>query len=558
MRTISIEDIIAMNALYRPGPMDYIPEFIQNRKNPEKIVYDCPQLEPILKPTYGVIVYQEQVMQIFRDLAGYSWGRSDLIRRAMSKKKEDVMQAERIIFINGDEELNISGCKKNGIPEEAANKIYDKMIDFAKYAFNKAHAASYSVLSYKTAWLKYYYPAYYFCSIINATDKVEKLADIISDARSNKVKVLPPDINKSMLKADVIDGSILIGLSNIKGVGNAAESIIEERRAGGAFKDIKDFLLRCNISTQNLIDAGAFDSMGYTRESISNDNPIMKDIMDLIKKIHDKDKFITNASKVLDFIEDYNDLEALKARLKEESISLTLTSKSIPTAASLSKRIENAKGAIKGYLSELYDPIMDICSFNDEENINEKYKREKDVLGVYLTGHPIDAYEQSIRTPISDLLLTSKVVSGIISNISLRKDRKGQTFASFTIEDKTGTMKGVAFHQAYLEYEDMIVDGAGLQLSGTVEVDEYNSSENEVAYQIKVDKIAPLPKRKKSWQMVIKNEEAFMKLQPDINNCIDKEGDTLYIIFANHAGDSYVFSYKVNKNIKQLGAAPIY
>ena len=216
----SLEDVIAGISLYRPGPMDFIPQYIRGKNDRSSITYDCPQLEPILAPTYGCIVYQEQVMQIVRDLAGYTLGRSDLLRRAMSKKKAAVMEKERNTFVYGDEETGVPGCIKNGIDEQTANKIYDEMIDFAKYAFNKSHAAAYAVVSYQTAWLKYYYPVEYMAALMTSViDNPTKVAEYIYVCRQMGIRILPPDINKGEADFSVDGGDIRYGLAAIKSIG---------------------------------------------------------------------------------------------------------------------------------------------------------------------------------------------------------------------------------------------------------------------------------------------------------------------------------------------------
>ena len=239
----NLEDIIAGISLYRPGPMDFIPQYIKGKNHPEAITYDCPQLEPILAPTYGCIVYQEQVMQIVRDLAGFTLGRSDLLRRAMSKKKGDVMQKERQAFVYGDEEGGVPGCIANGIDEKTANKIYDEMIDFAKYAFNKSHAAAYAVVSYQTAWLKYYYPVEFMAALMTSMiDNPPKVAEYIYSCRQMGIEILPPDINEGVGNFSVQDGKIRYGLAAIKSIGRPViESIVRERNERGKFKTSERF-----------------------------------------------------------------------------------------------------------------------------------------------------------------------------------------------------------------------------------------------------------------------------------------------------------------------------
>ena len=236
----NLEDVIAGISLYRPGPMDFIPQYIRGKNDSSSITYDCPQLEPILAPTYGCIVYQEQVMQIVRDLAGYSLGRSDLLRRAMSKKKAAVMEKERKIFIYGDEETGVPGCIKNGIDEQTANKIYDEMIDFAKYAFNKSHAAAYAVVSYQTAWLKYYFPVEYMAALMTSViDNPSKVSEYIYACRQMNIKILPPDINKGEANFSVDGGDIRYGLAAIKSIGRPViKAIVEDREELGLFQNL--------------------------------------------------------------------------------------------------------------------------------------------------------------------------------------------------------------------------------------------------------------------------------------------------------------------------------
>ena len=270
----SLEDIIAGISLYRPGPMDFIPQYIKGKNSTGEITYDCPQLEPILAPTYGCIVYQEQVMQIVRDLAGYTLGRSDLLRRAMSKKKGDVMQKERQNFVYGNPDEGVPGCVNNGIDEKTANKIYDEMIDFAKYAFNKSHAAAYAVVSYQTAYLKYYYPVEFMAALMTSViENPPKVAEYIYSCRQMGIEILPPDINRGEGNFSVDEGNIRYGLAAIKSIGRPViQEIIEEREIGGEFKSLKDFIERMSgkdvnkRSIENFIKAGAFDGLGGTRK----------------------------------------------------------------------------------------------------------------------------------------------------------------------------------------------------------------------------------------------------------------------------------------------------
>ena len=272
----SLEDIIAGISLYRPGPMDFIPQYIRGKNNPDSITYDCPELESILEPTYGCIVYQEQVMQIVQKLAGYTLGRADLVRRAMSKKKAAVMQQERQNFVYGNEAEHVPGCISNGIPEKVANKIYDDMIDFAKYAFNKSHAAAYAVVAYQTAWLKYYYPVEFMAALMTSViDNSTKVSEYILVCRQMGIQILAPDINESVGVFSVSDGAIRYGLNAIKSVGKPViEELIREREDGGPFKDLADFIDRTSgkevnkRTVENFIKAGAFDSFGANRRQM--------------------------------------------------------------------------------------------------------------------------------------------------------------------------------------------------------------------------------------------------------------------------------------------------
>ena len=282
----SLEDVIAGISLYRPGPMDFIPQYIRGKNRPDTIKYDCPQLEPILKPTYGCIVYQEQVMQIVRNLAGYTLGRSDLVRRAMSKKKAAVMEKERQNFVYGNEEEGVPGCIANGISEQTANKIYDDMIDFAKYAFNKSHAAAYAVVSYQTAFLKYYYPVEFMAALMTSVIEMPtKVAEYIQVCRQMNIKILPPDVNRGAYGFSVDNGSIRYGLSAIKSVGRPViNALVEEREANGEYRSLKDFIERLTGTVnkraiENFIKAGALDCLeGSRRQKMLVYNQIVDSI----------------------------------------------------------------------------------------------------------------------------------------------------------------------------------------------------------------------------------------------------------------------------------------
>ena len=354
----SLEDIIAGIALYRPGPMDFIPQYIKGKNESASITYDCPQLEPILAPTYGCIVYQEQVMQIVRDLAGYTLGRSDLLRRAMSKKKADVMQKERQIFVYGDEKTNTPGCVKNGIDEKTANKIYDEMIDFAKYAFNKSHAAAYAVVSYQTAWLKYYYPVEFMAALMTSViENPPKVAEYIYACRQMNIRILPPDINKGEANFSVDGGNIRYGLAAIKSIGKPViKAIVEEREQFGLFKNLEDFITRMSSretlnkrAIENLIKSGALDTLGGTRK-----------------------QFMSIYIQIVDYVN----------QEKKYSMAGQMT-------------LFDMVG--EDQKEEFQIKLPDVGEYSRENLL----AFEKEVLGIYVSGHPLEEYEEQWRKVIT-------------------------------------------------------------------------------------------------------------------------------------------------------------
>ena len=301
----NLEDIIAGISLYRPGPMDFIPKYIKGKDNHDSITYSCPQLEPILSATYGCIVYQEQVMQIVRDLGGYTLGRSDLVRRAMSKKKQSVMEKERANFIYGNEEEGVPGCVANGISEAVAGQIYEDMMDFAKYAFNKSHAACYAVVAYQTAYLKYYYPVEFMAALMTSViDNPGKVSEYILTCRQMGIEILPPDINKGEAGFSVAGKAIRYALTAIKGVGRPViEAVVKERRARGSYSNLQDFISRDEQGEvnkrviENFIKAGAFDGFGGTRKQFMS---VYIRIMDQVHQ--DKKNNMTGQLSLFDLV----------------------------------------------------------------------------------------------------------------------------------------------------------------------------------------------------------------------------------------------------------------
>ena len=417
----SLEDIIAGISLYRPGPMDFIPQYIRGKNNPETITYDCPQLQPILEPTYGCIVYQEQVMQIVRDLGGYTLGRSDLVRRAMSKKKAAVMAKERQNFVYGNKEEDVPGCIANGIDEKTANKIYDDMTDFAKYAFNKSHAAAYALVAYQTAYLKYYYPVEFMAALITSViDNPPKVAEYILTCRQMGIRILPPDINVGEAGFTVDGKNIRYGLSAIKSIGRPViDAVVEERTLGGSYRSLKDFIERLTgketnkRTIENFIKSGAFDGLGGTRKQFMM---IYADIMDRIA--HEKKSSMTGQMTLFDLMgeEDKREYEIQLPKVGE------------------------------------YDKEQ-LLAF------------EKEVLGIYVSGHPLEKYEalwkHVITNVTSDFALDEEtghskvmdgnraVIGGILTDKRVKYTKTNKTMAYLTVEDLVGTVEVVVFPKDY-------------------------------------------------------------------------------------------------------------
>lgn len=424
----SLEDIIAGISLYRPGPMDFIPQYIRGKNDAGSITYDCPQLEPILAPTYGCIVYQEQVMQIVRDLAGYTLGRSDLLRRAMSKKKGDVMQKERQIFVYGDEENGVPGCIKNGIDEKTANKIYDEMIDFAKYAFNKSHAAAYAVVSYQTAYLKYYYPVEYMAALMTSViENPSKVAEYIYACRQMNIQILSPDINRGIGNFSVDGNNIRYGLTAIKSIGRPViASIIEDRDEFGPFKNLEDFISRMSVkdglnkrAIEHLIKSGALDCLGGTRKQF------MSIYVQIVDHVNQEKKYaMTGQMTLFDMV----------GEEEKEQFEIKL-----PDVGEYSK--EN------------------LLAF------------EKEVLGVYLSGHPLQEYEDKWRKSISATTLdfqpdeetgrakvhdgTREIVGGMITAKTIKHTKTNQMMAFLSLEDLVGTVEVIVFPRDYEKTESI-------------------------------------------------------------------------------------------------------
>ncbi len=516
LKPSSLEDIIAGIALYRPGPMDFIPQYIKGKTESSAITYDCPQLEPILAPTYGCIVYQEQVMQIVRDLAGYTLGRSDLLRRAMSKKKADVMEKEREIFVHGDKDNGVPGCIANGIDEKTANKIYDDMIDFAKYAFNKSHAAAYAVVSYQTAYLKYYYPVEYMAALMTSViENPPKVAEYIYACRQMNIPILPPDINRGVANFSVDQESIRYGLTAIKGVGKpVVESITQDREAYGLFKNLEDFISRISARgtlnkrvIENLIKAGALDSLDGTRKQF------MTIYVQIIDHVNQEKKYsMTGQMSLFDMVDD--------EQKKEFQIRM-------PDIGEYSKET--------------------LLAF------------EKEVLGIYVSGHPLEEYEEQWKKNISAFATefqldeengrskvrdgAKEMIGGMIIDKTIKHTRTNQMMAFLTLEDLTGTVEIVVFPRDYEKNREYLEVDSKVFIRGRV------SEEEDRASKLICEKIIPFEKKKKELWIQFPDKESFLKEEHILYGyLLDSEGEDEIVIYCQR--ERAVKRLPQNKNIK--------
>ena len=437
----SLEDIIAGISLYRPGPMDFIPKYLKGKNDPAAITYTCPQLEHILKPTYGCIVYQEQVMQIVRDLAGYTLGRSDLVRRAMSKKKADVMARERKNFVYGNEEEGVKGCAANGIDEKTANQIFDDMTDFAKYAFGKSHAAAYAVVAYQTAYLKYYYPREFMAALVTSImDNVTKVSEYILACRNMGIGILPPDINEGVSGFSVSGNSIRYGLSAIKSVGRAVvDVIISEREAGGPFSTLEDFVSRMSNrevnkrTLESFIKSGSLDSLPGTRK----------------QKLYVSSELLEN-----------------KAREKKTVMEGQMSFFDIAP--------EEDKGNFQV-------SFPDVGEFDKETLL----AFEKETLGIYVSGHPMEAYQElwqkNVTARTSDFIVDEDghtvvednsivVVGGMITAKKVKTTRTSQLMAFVSLEDMVGTVEALVFPKIYEKNKQYLTEDSKVFLRGRASI----------------------------------------------------------------------------------------
>ena len=511
LRPQSLEDVIAGISLYRPGPMDFIPKYIKGKNEPDSISYVCPELEPILEPTYGCIVYQEQVMQIVQSLAGYTMGQADNIRRAMSKKKQYVIDAERQNFVYGNEEEGIKGCINNGISEKAANEIYDSMVDFAKYAFNKSHAAAYAVVSYQTAFLKFYYPVEFMAALMTSVlDNTRKVSEYIYTCRQMGIKVLSPDINagEGVFSAD--KEGIRYGLYAIKSIGRpVVDAIIEERNQNGPYSTLQNFIERVcgreinKRAIENLIKAGACDCLDGNRQQM-----------------------VLSYAMILDNVN------------------------------------SQRKKSMEGQMS-----LFDFASEEDKKSYEMKYPNveeypkevklgyEKEVLGIYLSGHPLEEYEEKWRKSISkvttDFILDEETneikvkdnekvtVGGIITEKTIKYTKNNKTMAFLTIEDLVGTVEVIVFPRDYERYHAMIEEDEKVFIQGHANVEEEKNG------KIICEKVIPFDDTSREVWLKFPTKEAYE----------EKEEELFSMLHDSDGKDSVVIYTSSPKAIKKLPAS---
>ena len=505
----SLEDVIAGISLYRPGPMDFIPKYIKGKNEPESVTYVCKELEPILEPTYGCIVYQEQVMQIVQNLAGYTMGQADNIRRAMSKKKQYVIDAERQNFVYGNEEQGIKGCIANGISEQAANQIYDSMVDFAKYAFNKSHAAAYAVVAYQTAYLKYYYPVEFMAALMTSViDNTRKVAEYIYSCRQMGIKVLSPDINEGEGRFSATKDGIRYGMYAIKSIGRQViDIILTERKANGKFTTLSDFLSRVagrevnKRAVENLIKAGACDGLDGNRQQMLL---VYNTLIDNLNQ--EKKNSLAGQMSLFDLVSE-EEKKAYEVRF--------------PNVEEYSKEI--------------------------------KLGFEKEVLGIYLSGHPLEEYEEKWRKNISavtaDFILDeetnavkikdnqSVVIGGIITEKTIKYTKQNKAMAFITVEDLFGTVEVIIFPRDYEKYSRYLNEDEKVFVAGHANVEEDKNG------KLICEKIYSFDDTKRELWLQFATKEAFE----------EKEKELYSLLYGSDGNDEIVIYIASPRAMKRLG-----
>ena len=507
LRPDNIEDIIAGISLYRPGPMEFIDDYINGKRNAAAIEYDCDELIPILKSTYGCIVYQEQVMQIVRDLAGYSYGQSDLLRRAMSKKKDSVMKEERKNFVYGDESKGIPGCVANGVSEQVANKIYDKMIDFAKYAFNRSHAAAYAFITYQTAYLKYYYPKEYMAALLTSVmSNTGKVSEYILSGKEMGIAILPPDVNEGEGNFTTASGGIRYGMSAIKGLGeNVTDAIVRDREERGPYKSLTDLIERLAGSINKkgleaLIKSGALDGLsGSRREKMA----VYEQVLDSIS--HEKHSKMAGQLSLFD-IAPKDELSTLEVKM----------------------------------------PVL------GEFDVETKLAFEKEMLGVYLSGHPLESYQDMLKSVCNATSLDfaydeeegmvnvapgkDYILGGIASVVNIKLTRNNQRMAFITLEDLVGSVEVIVFPRDFEKYRELIEEGRKYIISGKASLEE-----NDAAKLI-AGKIIPFEELPREVWLQFENKAELERVEDELNK-----------IFKGNKGNARVMLYcREERQVKQV------
>ena len=503
----NFEDIIAGISLYRPGPMDFIPKYVRGKNSGEPVTYACPELEPILAPTYGCIVYQEQVMQIVRDLGGYTLGRSDLVRRAMSKKKQYVMEQERKNFIYGNAEEDVPGCVARGISEQVAKQIYEDMTDFAKYAFNKSHAACYAVVAYQTAWLKYYHPVEFMAALLTSViNNPGKVAEYILVCRNMGIAILSPDINEGEAGFSVSNGGIRYALTAIRAVGRPViDAIVTEREARGPYKSMKDFVMRLTgevnkRAMENFIKAGAFDSLGGTRKQYMC---VYVQVIDSIQQ--DKKNNMAGQMSLFDLLDG----------VQKEEFDVRLPD-------------------VGEYPKEL------LLSF------------EKEVLGVYISGHPLEEYqeiwEKHITARTAEFMLQEEngevavqdgaraTIGGMIADKTIKYTKDNKVMAFLRVEDLVGSVEVIVFPKSYEKYAAKLTEDGKIFVQGRISVEEDKDA------KLICEKIEGFDEVPKKLWLRFADMETYRNLESQVEALLD----------ASEGPDQVIYYIEETKQIRKL------
>lgn len=492
-------------------------------------------------------------MQIFQDLAGYSLGGADMVRRYMSKKKAEKLAHEREAFINGDPERGIKGCVANGISAEVADKLFDQMSEFAKYAFNKSHAAAYSFNAYITAWLKTYYPAEFFAAALDWAADNDEISTLMQEASLCNVTVLRPDVNESEIKFSVENGKIRFALSSIQGIKSSADEIVKERRAKGGFNDIKDLLIRVPLNRTeiaNLIKSGACDSFDEypDKDKPANRKKLLmeaSEIMDLVPDYRKKLSFIRTAEEMLPMIDTIQSDDELQKKQEEAGVKVEI--KTLTSSDSLQKRRDNAQNARR----EIEEKINEAMHKKEvAEDKDEKLRCEKELLGAYVTAHPIDYYPSAKKekcVQVGEITVNSEKAYGIITDLTIKKRKKdGMPMAFFNIEDRTGSIKACCFTKAYGEYGSLLKEGHAYIFTGNVNSEEMTigTGENEhtdIELKFFVKTVVEVNENKPMIACKIPADRKEQMLKMHKNSYEDKDGEELCFIIDNHLDRTGLF-----------------